>query len=137
MLGSKLAKTLVKKDVVCLFGSLGAGKTVLTQGICKGLKVRDFVNSPSFKIVNEYRGKFPIYHIDLYRLNSTGEISDLGLDEYIYGNGIAIIEWAEKLGKKNLPKKRFEIYIKISARGGSAFSGTNENEREIKWQRYP
>ncbi|MBI5573690.1 MAG: tRNA (adenosine(37)-N6)-threonylcarbamoyltransferase complex ATPase subunit type 1 TsaE [Elusimicrobia bacterium] len=140
-------------DVICLFGSLGAGKTVFVQGICKGLAVKDFVNSPSFKIVNEYRGKFPVYpeprqkprfsktgmgkrqkftrcgvyHIDLYRLNSAGEINDLGLDEYIYGNGIAIIEWAEKLGKKNLPKKRIEIYIKIKS----------ENEREIKWRRYP
>ncbi|MFA5780019.1 MAG: tRNA (adenosine(37)-N6)-threonylcarbamoyltransferase complex ATPase subunit type 1 TsaE [Elusimicrobiota bacterium] len=125
--GKKIALTAKPFDVICLFGSLGAGKTVFVQGICKGLAVKDFVNSPSFKIVNEYRGKFPVYHIDLYRLNSAGEINDLGLDEYIYGNGIAIIEWAEKLGKKNLPKKRIEIRIKIKSK----------NEREIKWLRYP
>ena len=74
----------------------------------------------------EYRGKFPVYHIDLYRLNSASEINDLGLDEYIYGDGITIIEWAEKLGKKNLPKKRIEIYIKSKS----------DNEREIKWRRF-
>ncbi|MFH1541190.1 MAG: tRNA (adenosine(37)-N6)-threonylcarbamoyltransferase complex ATPase subunit type 1 TsaE [Elusimicrobiota bacterium] len=151
-LGFNIAMTLRKKDVVCLFGSLGAGKTVIAKGICKGLAVKDFVNSPSFKIVNEYKGKLPIYsascqelhfskididkrqkftkcsvyHTDLYRLNSIKEIDSLGLDEYIYSDGITIIEWAEKLGKKNLPKKRIEIHIKV----------TSENEREIKWQRY-
>ena len=126
-LGDTISKTLKKSDVICLFGPLGAGKTVFVKGICKGLKVKNYVNSPSFKIVNEYRGKFPVYHIDLYRLNSAREINDLGLDEYIYGNGITIIEWAEKLGKKNLPKKRIEIYIKFKSK----------NVREIKWQRYP
>lgn len=123
--GQKIAQTAKPFDVICLFGSLGAGKTVFAKGICKGLAVKNFVNSPSFKIVNEYRGKFPVYHIDLYRLNSAEEINDLGLDEYIYGYGITIIEWAAKLGKKNLPKKRIEIYIKIK----------NENERYIKWRR--
>lgn len=127
ILGDTISKTLKKSDVICLVGSLGAGKTVMAKGICKGLAVKGFVNSPSFKIVNEYRGKFSVYHIDLYRLNSAREINDLRLDEYIYGNGITIVEWAEKLGKKNLPKKRIEIYIKIK----------NENEREIKWRRYP
>ncbi len=124
--GGKIAEIVNCGSVICLFGSLGAGKTVVVQGICKGLKVKDFVNSPSFKIVNEYKGKLPVYHIDLYRLNSAREINDLGLDEYIYGNGIVIIEWAEKMGKKKLPKKRIEIYIKIKSK----------NVREIKWQRY-
>ncbi|MEW6555769.1 MAG: tRNA (adenosine(37)-N6)-threonylcarbamoyltransferase complex ATPase subunit type 1 TsaE [Elusimicrobiota bacterium] len=124
--GIKLARTLKKKDIVYLIGPLGAGKTVLVQGICKGLKVKNVVNSPSFKIINEYKRKFQVYHIDLYRLNSAKEINDLGLDEYIYGDGITLIEWAEKLGKKNPPKKRIEIKIEIK----------NENTREIKWQRY-
>ncbi|MDD5687778.1 MAG: tRNA (adenosine(37)-N6)-threonylcarbamoyltransferase complex ATPase subunit type 1 TsaE [Elusimicrobia bacterium] len=128
--GSTIAALLKKKDVVCLYGPLGAGKTVLVKGICKGLQVKDFVNSPSFKIVNEYKGKFPVYHVDLYRLNDILEIEDLGLDEYIYGDGVAIIEWSEKLGKKNLPKKRIEIYIKIPA------NSKNENNRTIKWQQY-
>jgi tRNA threonylcarbamoyladenosine biosynthesis protein TsaE len=123
--GKKIARIVKPADVICLFGSLGAGKTVMAKGICKGLAVKNFVNSPSFKIVNEYKGEFPVYHIDLYRLNSAREINDLGLDEYIYGNGITIIEWAEKLSKTNLPKKRIEIYIKIK----------NQNERLIKWRR--
>mgnify|MGYP001573606134 CR=1 FL=1 len=135
--GCAIAKTLKKKDVICLFGSLGAGKTMLTGGICKGLSVMDTVNSPSFKLVNEYKAKFlnwhvkclepcVVYHIDLYRLDSISEINNLGLDEYIYGDGITIIEWAEKLGKENLPDKRIEIKIKIK----------NENTREIKWCRF-
>lgn len=123
--GVKLARTLKKKDVICLIGPLGAGKTVLAKGICMWLKVKNYVNSPSFKIINEYKGKFPVYHIDLYRLNSAKEINDLGLDEYIYGDGITIIEWAEKLGKKKLPKKRIEIKIEIK----------NENTRVIEWRR--
>lgn len=124
--GFRLAGTLKRKDVVCLLGPLGSGKTVIAKGLCAGLKVKDFVNSPSFKIVNEYRGKFPVYHIDLYRLNSERETDALGLDEYIYGDGITVIEWAEKLGKKNLPKKRIEIKIGIK----------NESERHIVWRRY-
>ncbi|HAM39599.1 MAG TPA: tRNA (adenosine(37)-N6)-threonylcarbamoyltransferase complex ATPase subunit type 1 TsaE [Elusimicrobia bacterium] len=125
-IGLNIAKKIKKKDIIFFIGSLGAGKTVLVQSICKGFKVKDFVNSPSFKIVNEYKGRFKIYHIDLYRLNSTKEIEELGLEEYIYGEGIALIEWADKLGKKNLPEKRIEIKIRIK----------NENERYIKWQRY-
>jgi tRNA threonylcarbamoyladenosine biosynthesis protein TsaE len=124
--GKKIAKKLKSNFVIFLKGPLGAGKTVFVQGVCEGLKVKDFVNSPSFKIVNEYKGKLPVYHIDLYRLNSIKEISNLGIDEYIYGNGITIIEWAEKLGKINLPKKRIDIKIKIK----------NDNERYIKWQQY-
>ena len=132
-IGFKTAKILKSGSVVCLFGPLGAGKTVFAKGVCKGLRVKDFVNSPSFKIVNEYKSKFPVYHIDLYRLNSGREINNLGLDEYIYGSGVSIIEWAEKLGKKNLPKNRIEVHIKISA---NSSGGKNENEREIKWRRY-
>ena len=104
-IGLNIAKKIKKKDIIFFIGSLGAGKTVLVQSICKGFKVKDFVNSPSFKIVNEYKGRFKIYHIDLY---------------------IALSEWADKLGKKNLPEKRIEIKIRIK----------NENERYIKWQRY-
>ncbi|OGS44853.1 MAG: tRNA (adenosine(37)-N6)-threonylcarbamoyltransferase complex ATPase subunit type 1 TsaE [Elusimicrobia bacterium RIFOXYD2_FULL_34_15] len=125
-IGLAIAKNIKNRDIICLIGPLGAGKTVLAQSICKGLKVKDFVNSPSYKIVNQYNGKYPVYHIDLYRLNSVKEIDELGLDDYIYDEGITIIEWADKLEKKNLPKKRIEIKIEIKS----------ENERYIKWQRY-
>ena len=121
-----MAKDLNPGDVVCLTGPLGAGKTLLTKGLCAGLGVKNLVNSPSFKIINEYDGKIPVKHIDLYRLNSAKEIDNLGLDDYIYGGGVTIIEWAEKLGTKNLPKKRVEIGIKMI--------GTNE--RLITWRRF-
>ncbi len=125
-IGLQFSKSLRSGHIFCIKGVLGAGKTVFVQGICKGLKVNGFVNSPSFKIVNEYKGKLPVYHIDLYRLNSIKEVEELGLDEYIYGDGVTIIEWAEKLGKNNIPRKRIEIKIKIKS----------ENERKIKWQQY-
>ncbi|MBN1385094.1 MAG: tRNA (adenosine(37)-N6)-threonylcarbamoyltransferase complex ATPase subunit type 1 TsaE [Elusimicrobia bacterium] len=125
-LGVKIAGMLKRGDIICFIGPLGAGKTLFTQGICKRLKVKDFVNSPSFKIINEYSGKIPVYHVDLYRINSFKEIENIGLDEYIYGDGITIIEWAEKLDRRSLPRKRVEIELKIR----------NKNERYIKWQQY-
>lgn len=107
--------------VVALFGPLGSGKTCLTQGICSGLGVNDFVVSPSFVIINEYEGRHKVYHIDLFRLERLSEIVNLGYEEYFYGDGICIIEWAEKAFEL-LPDKRMEIHLKI----------ISENEREIE-----
>jgi len=112
-IGRNISKLLDKNNSVLLSGALGSGKTVLVKGICDGLKVKDFVNSPSFKIVSEYSGILPVYHIDLYRLNSQDEINRLGIDDYLYGNGVTLIEWAEKLGRGTLPEHGFKINIKI------------------------
>lgn len=95
--GKKLAASLKLGDIVCLIGQLGAGKTCLVQGIAKGLKVKDYVNSPTFKLINEYKGVAPVYHFDLYRLESFREIQELGYEEYLFGQGISLIEWAEKI----------------------------------------
>jgi len=119
-LGEKLAESFSPGEVVALFGPLGSGKTCLTQGICSGLEVKDFVVSPSFVLINEYEGKFKVYHIDLFRLERLSEIINLGYEEYFFGEGICIIEWAEK-AIKLLPEKRMEIYLKI----------LSENERKI------
>ncbi len=98
-LGEKIGRHLILGDVLLLVGDLGAGKTILVQGICKGLEVdeHEYIRSPSFTLVNEYKAKLQIFHIDLYRTETTGDIENLGLEEYLGGNGVCLIEWAEKL----------------------------------------
>ena len=123
--GRSLAKQLRTGSVVALIGPLGSGKTVLIQGICSGLGVEKVVTSPSFVIINEYPGKLHkspiwIYHFDLYRLENVEEFIKLGYEEYFYGRGITLIEWAEKVGPF-LPKKRWKVNLKI----------LSENERQI------
>lgn len=97
-------------DILLLMGRLGSGKTCLTQGIARGLDIMDYVLSPSFIIVRELYGRLPLYHIDLYRLDQTAEIAELGLDEYLYGKGVCVIEWAEK-GLSELPAEHLLIEI--------------------------
>ena len=96
LLGNRLGELAQQSDIVLLTGELGAGKTCLVQGIAHGLGVEEYAFSPSFVIVREYHGRLPLYHIDLYRLDDTSEIADLGLEEYLCRDGISVIEWAEK-----------------------------------------
>ena len=110
-IGEEIGKQLRQGDLVALIGDLGTGKTCLTQGIARGVGVypNQIVNSPSYTLINEYAGKIPIYHVDLYRLQNHDEILDLGLDEYMEGNGICIIEWAEKLGSLKISHTKIQI----------------------------
>ncbi|MDD5492666.1 MAG: tRNA (adenosine(37)-N6)-threonylcarbamoyltransferase complex ATPase subunit type 1 TsaE [bacterium] len=108
--GRKLARQLKPGDLVCLSGGLGAGKTCLVQGIARGLQVKDYVNSPTFKIINEYKGKIPVYHFDLYRLEGLTDLRELGYEEYFYGQGISLVEWAEKI-TPFLPKQYLQIEL--------------------------
>ncbi len=105
-LGKKIGPNLKSGDIVALIGELGAGKTCLTQGLALGLGVspRDYVASPSFVLVKEYRGRLPVYHIDLFRIKNTEELESLGYEEYLYGEGVSIIEWAERAGKLMPPE---------------------------------
>jgi len=98
-LGEKIGRHLAGGDIVCLFGDLGAGKTTLTQGIARGLGVpkETYVRSPTFTLVNQYEGKLPVFHIDLYRIASSQDLENLGLEETLESGGVAIVEWAEKL----------------------------------------
>jgi tRNA threonylcarbamoyladenosine biosynthesis protein TsaE len=98
LIAKKLAKSFRGREVVLLIGELGAGKTVFAKGIAAGLGLEDVhqVCSPSFTLVNIYQAKFPIYHIDLYRLGKESEIEDLGWEDYL-DRGVIIVEWAEKL----------------------------------------
>lgn len=93
-IGFKLGKLLTPKSIVCLIGDLGAGKTTMTQSLAQSLEVDDYITSPTFTIVNEYEGKMPLYHFDVYRIGSSDEMYDIGFDEYINGDGVCIIEWA-------------------------------------------
>lgn len=93
-LGYKLGTLLKRGDVVCLIGDLGAGKTTMTQSLARALEVDDYITSPTFTIVNEYEGKMPLYHFDVYRIGDSEEMYDIGYDEYINGDGVCIIEWA-------------------------------------------
>ncbi len=114
-LGEKLGKTLKRGDVIALVGDLGTGKTCLTQGIARGVGIAsdEVVNSPSYILINEYSGEIPIYHIDLYRLENSEEIAELGLSEYIEGDGICIIEWAERMSDL-LPDTCIKIHITLT-----------------------
>ena len=111
-LGEQLGRTLKPGDVVALIGDLGTGKTCLTQGIARGIGIApgEVVSSPSYILINEYNGTIPIYHIDLYRLETAEEIAELGIIEYVTGDGICIIEWAERM-KDALPKTSINIHI--------------------------
>ena len=108
--GIKVGKLLKEGDVVCLNGELGAGKTTLTKSIGLGLGVDDYITSPTFSLINEYDGRIPVYHFDVYRLENTEELYDLGFDEYFYGRGVSIIEWADKI-ESFLPQERLVLDI--------------------------
>jgi len=121
-IGERLARRLKKGDFVALIGDLGSGKTVLTKGIAKGLGVRNprYVNSPTFVIIKEYKGKLPLYHFDLYRLDHPGMLDAGNFEEYFYGDGITVVEWADKI-RGLLPKKRWEVGLVVAG----------ENRRKI------
>jgi len=98
-LGRNLSKLLKPGDVLGLIGELGSGKTTLVRGIASGLgvKEKEGVASPTFVLVKEYRGKIPVFHLDLYRLDSIKDIESLGVEEYLFDQGVCLIEWAEKM----------------------------------------
>lgn len=121
-LGEQLAKHLNKGDIVCLQGELGSGKTTFIKGVAQGLKIAPKkVNSPTFVLMNAYQGRLSLYHFDLYRIETADEMGAIGYEEFLYGDGIAIIEWAEKL--KALTPKEF-LRIELAHKG--------EKERLIK-----
>ncbi len=104
----RLSEQLQPKDVIALEGDLGAGKTTFTKGLAKGLGITRAVSSPTFMIVKEYKGRLPLYHMDVYRLEDTFE--DLGFDEYFEGDGVTVIEWAHLI-KPQLPDELLYIHL--------------------------
>ncbi len=124
-IGAKFAKGLKKGDCVALIGDLGTGKTVFTKGVAKGLGVKNarYVNSPTFVIIKEYEGLLPLYHFDLYRLDGHSGFDDMNYEEYFYGDGVTVIEWADKV-RDILPKKYWKVDL--------AVAGKNRRKIEIK-----
>jgi tRNA threonylcarbamoyladenosine biosynthesis protein TsaE len=126
-LGEDIARYLKPKDVIALVGELGCGKTTLTKGIAQGLGVKNsnYVNSPSFILIREYKGKINLYHIDLYRLETIEDAEALAIEEYLYCDGVSVVEWAQKL-KGLMPKEYLRIEIKI----------LDNNSRGIKFKAF-
>ncbi|MDI6759057.1 MAG: tRNA (adenosine(37)-N6)-threonylcarbamoyltransferase complex ATPase subunit type 1 TsaE [Candidatus Omnitrophota bacterium] len=100
-IGRLIARNLKAGDIICLFGEFGSGKTVLTKGIAQGIGIKnDGIISPSFVLLRQHmQGRLPLYHFDLYRLKTALDIAVLGYEDYFYGDGLAVIEWADKLGR--------------------------------------
>jgi len=119
-LGRKIGAFLLSDEIIGLLGPLGAGKTTLTQGIAEGMNVKDYLTSPTFILINEYQGRIPLFHIDLYRIEDLSEIEDLGIEEYFSRGGVCLIEWAERMGLL-FPERAEKIEIEM----------LSENERKI------
>lgn len=120
--GRIIGENLIAGDTVALIGELGAGKTCFTQGVARGMGIPEEykITSPSFTLINEYPGKITLYHFDLYRLQGSQDMEDMGYDEYLFGEGVSVIEWAEKM-KDVLPAETLFV----------SFTYLDENEREI------
>ncbi|HVO84305.1 MAG TPA: tRNA (adenosine(37)-N6)-threonylcarbamoyltransferase complex ATPase subunit type 1 TsaE [Syntrophobacteria bacterium] len=132
LVAEHLGRRLEPGDVIALIGELGSGKTVFAQGLARGLEVPAAfaITSPTFTLVNEYPGRLPFYHLDLYRIDGPAQCGDLGLDELLYGEGAAAIEWAERLGAA-LPGERMEVHLIFTGETGRrlqfhAFGGRME-----------
>lgn len=115
--GLQLGKKLVNGDVVCLQGELGTGKTAFVKGVAKAQGINDHITSPTFTIVNEYEGDKILYHFDVYRLNDEQELYDIGFEEYLYGEGIVIIEWAD-IVRKAIPEENIWVTIRKDLAAG-------------------
>lgn len=119
---AKLAASFVAGDVLILVGPLGAGKTAFVRGLASGMELdTDSVNSPSYTFINEYRGATPLYHFDLYRMQNTTELTEIGWDDYLGRNGVVVVEWGER-AQNLLPARYYRLTFNILA----------ENEREIE-----
>lgn len=109
-LGKKIGKMLKKGDVIAMQGTLAAGKTTITKGIAEALEIKETITSPTFCLISEYQGKMPLYHMDVYRLDGGEDFINLGTDDMIYGEGVSIIEWSEKI-MDELPKKTIVLKL--------------------------
>ncbi len=126
--GEALGRRLTPGTIVLLYGDLGAGKTTFAHGVGRGLEVAAPLQSPTFALIYEYASRLPLAHMDFYRLNSAEELDGLGLDEYLEGNGVVLIEWPE-IAEATLPRDRIEVRLRdegdgrrleLTARGSAA-----------------
>lgn len=133
--GRRLGERLEPGDFVALTGEIGAGKTVFAQGVLDGLGVTGYTGSPTFTLVNEYTGRLPVYHLDLYRLGPEAAKEDLGLEELFHGRGVALVEWAEYV-RLMWPENR--LHVHLARQAGEAplrrltFTGRGERGRRLE-----
>ena len=131
-LGYEIGQLCEPSDLILLTGELGAGKTCLTQGICRGVGFDGFASSPSFVLVREYAGSIPIYHIDLYRLDDMEEVIELGLEDYINSEGLCVIEWADR-AQAYFPANHLRINIKHISLNERSFELSATGQRYIRF----
>ena len=129
-LGRRLAEGLFPGAVVALVGQLGAGKTHLARAIAEGLGIADprQVSSPTFVLIQEYDARLPIYHFDAYRLKGEGEFDDLGAHEYFAGNGVCLVEWADRV-PHSLPREYLEVRLTVTGETSRRVELTAHGER--------
>ena len=130
-LGYKIGQKLKKGDIIAMQGTLAAGKTTITKGIAQALEITDTITSPTFCLISEYYGKMPLYHMDVYRLDGAEDFVNLGTDDMLYGDGVSIIEWSEKI-MSELPKKTIILKITPKDDGSRIIEIDNWNSGEIK-----
>lgn len=113
-LGERLGNLLRAGDMLALFGDLGAGKTTLVRGLARGLGSEDRVSSPTFVLMHLYDGRLPVYHFDAYRLSGPSDLLGIGADEYLEGDGVAVVEWSER-AEGILPPERVDVFLSMGA----------------------
>lgn len=130
-LGEKIGRLLKKGDIIAMQGTLAAGKTTITKGIARALKITDTITSPTFCLISEYYGTMPLYHFDVYRLEGTEDFINLGADDMLYGDGVSIIEWSEKI-MDELPSRTIILRLTPLEDGSRLIEIENWNNGEIK-----
>jgi len=129
-IAARLASCSIAGDVICLNGDLASGKTEFVKGFARGLGINEIVTSPTFTIVNEYKsGRLPLYHFDVYRISSIEQMQDTGYEEYFYGNGVCVIEWAELISPL-LPEDIITINIEKDSTGDDNFRRIQIKDRD-------
>ena len=110
-IGKKLGEKADKGEIICLEGDLGVGKTLFTKGFAEGLNIEENIDSPTFTIVQEYtEGRLPLYHFDVYRIGDISEMDEIGYEDYFFGEGVCLIEWASRI-KELIPESAIRITI--------------------------
>lgn len=132
-LGYKIGQKLKKGNIIAMQGTLAAGKTTITKGIAKALEITDTITSPTFCLISEYYGKMPLYHMDVYRLEGSEDFENLGTEDMLYGDGVCIIEWSERI-MESLPKETIIINIQPQDDGSRKIQITNWNNEPIEWK---
>lgn len=133
-IGEELGKFLKPGTIIALRGELGSGKTVLVKGIARGLDVKEEPNSPTFVIMNAYEGRIPLYHFDLYRISGKDELEAIGYEDFFFGDGVTVAEWADRV-EDVFPENTIKIEIKILEKRGTqdfvSLNNENSNIRDI------